>query len=131
MHPTTRSRLRALAALATLLALAVGTPLLLARVAGSPIPKRMPDLARVRDALTGTLDSDELTNTLAHLLAVVAWCAWAVVCGALAAETLAALQHRSTRTVRHLAAAQHVARNLIAPIALAVATLRPAVGSIA
>jgi len=122
---TTRTRLRATLAFATTAALIIGVPILLASLTGSPIPRTVPNLPRVRAFLTGTVSSGTLRDVLVHLLATVSWVAWTLLCLAFADETIAAIQHRSTRTIWRAGGMQHLARTLVATIAIGITSLRP------
>ena len=67
-------RLRSLAALLALLALLVGVPMLLALVAGWPLPRRAPDWSLISTALQ---QGDIPGETVIKVLAVLVWLAWA------------------------------------------------------
>ena len=126
MRPdTTRPRLRAAFAFLTAAALIVGVPFLLAGLTGSPIPRTVPNLARIREFVAGSVGPDTLIDVLVHLLATVCWAAWALLGAVIANETIAAIQHRSTRTIGRVGGMQHVARTLVTTIAIGIASLRP------
>jgi nucleoid-associated protein YgaU/DNA-binding SARP family transcriptional activator len=75
-----KHRLRALAAVALLAVLAVGVPVVMIKIAGWPLPTRMPDWARVRIALQqGDIPAEVVLKTIA----VGVWIAWAQLMWAL------------------------------------------------
>jgi two-component SAPR family response regulator len=121
----TRAGLRAGLAFVTAAALIVGVPILLAALAGSPIPRTVPDVARVREFLAGSVSPNTLIDVLVHLLASLCWATWALLAVVFVGETIAAIQHRSTRSIGRAGGIQHVARTLVTTIAIGVATLRP------
>jgi DNA-binding SARP family transcriptional activator len=75
-----KQRLRSLAALALLAALAVGVPALLIAIAGWPLPTRMPDWTQVRIALQ---QGDIPATVVLKTIAVGVWIAWAQLMWAL------------------------------------------------
>jgi DNA-binding SARP family transcriptional activator len=84
MNPTLRARLGAAAALITIL---IGPPLLLATLAGWPLPSG--------DSLQQALDLRWISPTLAlQLGATVAWLAWLHLTACIAAAALAQLRHQ-------------------------------------
>lgn len=76
-------RLRGIAALMTIVAIAAGVPLLLARIAHWPLPRSVPDWARVRTAL---MQGDIPADTVVRALAVIVWLIWLQVMWALVWE---------------------------------------------
>lgn len=83
MITRTARRLRSLIALGVLVAITVGVPLVLALVAGWPLPRRLPDWNRVTTALRqGDIAGDVVIKTIA----VIVWIAWAQLIWALAWE---------------------------------------------
>lgn len=104
---------RGLTALLTLAVLAVGLPVLLYRLGGSPIPAHVPSWHRITYAL---LHKD---NGSLFLGAVrdVSWLAWVAFAIAVLAETQAALRGRQAPRLR-LAGLQGVASRLVAAVAL-------------
>jgi DNA-binding SARP family transcriptional activator len=69
-----KHRLRALTALALLTVLAVGAPVVLIKIAGWPLPTRMPDWTHVRVALQ---QGDIPAAVVLKTIAVGVWIAWA------------------------------------------------------
>ena len=67
-------RLRSLAALLVLVAIAVGVPAVLTFVAGWPLPRNVPDWSRISTALQ---QGDMPSETVIKALAVLVWIAWA------------------------------------------------------
>ena len=126
-RPRPGELLRAAAALLTLVALVAGLPLLLYRLAGSPVPSHLPGWHQVGHALLSR-DSGEL-----FLGAVrdVSWLAWAGFTAAVLAELQAAVRGRPAPRLR-LAGLQPLAARLVtlalltasAPVA-AVAAMQP------
>ena len=81
--PRRTPRLRSLAALAVLVAVTVGIPVLLIAIAGWPLPRQLPDWNGIRTALQqGDIPAEVVINTLA----VVVWIAWAQLVWALGWE---------------------------------------------
>lgn len=76
-------RLRSLAALLALFALLVGVPMLLALVAGWPLPGRAPDWSRISTAVE---QGDIPGETVIKVLAVLVWIAWAQLAWAIVWE---------------------------------------------
>ncbi len=75
------NRIRSLAALLALFALLVGVPMLLALVAGWPLPRRAPDWSRISTAVQqGDIPGEAVIKVLAALV-WIAWAqlAWAIV----------------------------------------------------
>jgi hypothetical protein len=82
---------RGVSSLVAVVVLAVGVPVLLARIVGWPLPTKLPTVDEVSLATrSGIADS-----TIAKTIAVVAWIAWLQVAAALVAETAAVLKGRS------------------------------------
>ncbi|GAA4617259.1 hypothetical protein GCM10023195_76980 [Actinoallomurus liliacearum] len=130
-HQPGRSRateiMRGLGALAVLLFLLAGLPAALVAVGGSPIPHAVPSWTRI----TATLAQPDTGNTL--FLAVVkgiGWIAWLLFMTATLTETIAYLRGCPTRRLpRPIRPMQHLARDLIATIALIVSTGAPLASS--
>lgn len=84
--------IRGLAALLGLLALLVGLPVALAVVAGWPLPRGLPSLASLRQALEEGWSPDAIVVIKA--LAIVCWVAWVEVAACAVVEVSAALRGR-------------------------------------
>lgn len=73
MRRSSRDRIAGIIALATLTLLVVGVPLLLARIAGWPLPRSIPDWGNVRRAV---IQGDFPAEVVVNVLAVVVWLIW-------------------------------------------------------
>jgi DNA-binding SARP family transcriptional activator len=73
MLRSTRDRIAGLLALAVMVALVAGVPILLIRLAGWPLPDSMPDWARVRRSIT---QGDIPAEVVVNVLAVAVWLIW-------------------------------------------------------
>ena len=108
--------------LVAIVVLAVGVPVLLARIVGWPLPTKLPTVDEVSLATrSGIADS-----TVAKTIAVVAWIAWAQVAAALVAETAAVLRGRSAVKLPVLPGIQGLAARLVAGVLLLSVVLQPA-----
>lgn len=91
-------RLRALAALIALLALAIGVPVVLVAIAGFPLPTRMPDWSHVRQALQ---QRDIPSLVVIRTIVTLVWIAWAQLAWGLVWEVLVNVRnapaHRAPR----------------------------------
>ena len=76
-------RVRALTAIATLAVLAVGVPVLLARIGGWPLPRHVPHWDRV---ITALRQGDIPAATVIKTIAVLVWMAWTQLMWALGWE---------------------------------------------
>ncbi len=83
MERRTGQRLQSAAALLLLIAITIGIPAVLVRVAGWPLPRAMPDWSRVRIAI---VQGDIPADTVVKALAIVVWLIWLQVVWALAWE---------------------------------------------
>ena len=116
----------ALLALAGLVAVAVGIPLLLALLIGNPLPAHLPSITQLQGALT---NGDIADTTLLKAFAIVAWLAWAQLLTAAALELLAARrQQPGAPHVRLLNPSQRLAYHLVAGLVVVLAAIatRPA-----
>ncbi|HKT00087.1 MAG TPA: peptidoglycan-binding protein, partial [Rugosimonospora sp.] len=118
-HRTSATRragqvLAGLAALALLVGIVAGVPLLLVKLAGNPLPHTVPNLRAIGHALTAR-DNGQL---FLHALTLVAWAAWAVFSLAVLVEVPAAIRRRPALRLPGLGLPQRVAANLIAAVAL-------------
>ena len=107
--------LRAGGALAALLAITLGVPWALARVAGWPLPTTWPHLDRLPDVLRDGLSDGFWIKAIA----LVVWLAWAQVIIAVGAEVVARVRGRSSDRRRGLGWAQAVAGQLVGALAVA------------
>src|SRR6516165_9849298 len=73
-------------ALATLLVVLVGVPLLLAALAGWPLPRQLPNPTQIRNALDNGWAPDDIF--VLKVVAVVAWLAWLQIAFSILAELL-------------------------------------------
>lgn len=124
----TRRVLRGLGALAVLIVIVAGVPLLALAVQHLTnlhvLPHRIPSLADIGHGLTQR-DHGQL---VAVVLAAGVWICWALFILSLAAETVAAVRKRPVRHLPLFGAFQHPAGALIAAVAL-VFTVAPLAGS--
>jgi len=95
-----KTLIKATAALAALLALLVGIPMVLATFVGWPLPGSLPDPANVWDAVAA---GNIPTQVVINALAVVVWIAWLQIAASVLLETKAAVQGRVPKPVRGLA----------------------------
>jgi hypothetical protein len=116
---------RAVLALALIVVLAAGVPLLLVRVAGWPLPSRLPSSEQLRFALGGDIGD----RFWLKLFAIVVWLAWMQLMSAFVREAVALARGRMVRVRSADAWAQHVAGRLIGAIAVAVTIVGPAPGA--
>ena len=107
--------LRAGGALVALLAITIGIPGALARVAGWPLPTTWPHLERLPDVLRDGLSDGFWVKAMA----LVVWFAWAQVIVAVGAEVVARVRGRSSDRRRGLGWAQAVAGQLVGALAVA------------
>ncbi|HTO00041.1 MAG TPA: hypothetical protein VL068_05135, partial [Microthrixaceae bacterium] len=84
--------LRGVTSLATLLALVIGVPLMLATWVGWPLPSTIPSLDSLGEAARSGISDLVVINTLA----VIAWIAWAQITLSLVAEVVAVARGRRT-----------------------------------
>ena len=80
MRRSTRDRVMGLIAFGSIVVLVMGIPLLLARLAGWPLPQSMPDWRNVRRAL---IQGDIPADTVVKTLAIIVWIIWFQVVWAL------------------------------------------------
>ncbi len=106
--------LAGLAALVTLAVLVLGVPVLLATLAGNPLPHTLPNLHEIGHALTAR-DNGQL---FLRVLSVVAWAAWAAFTLSVLVEIPAAIRRRPALRLPGLRLPQRAAANLIAAVAL-------------
>ncbi len=89
-----------------------GAPVLLLRVAGNPLPKRVPSL----DEITQLLMSPDNGSLFLRVLTWVGWLAWATFTISVLIEIPAALRGRRAKRIRGLSAQQKVAGALVGAI---------------
>lgn len=99
-------------ALAVTLAVVGGTPVLLLRVAGNPLPKHMPSLDEIIAALS-TPDNGAL---FLRVLTVVGWFAWATFSIGVLIEIPAALRGRRARRIFGMRLQQRIAAALVGSV---------------
>jgi DNA-binding SARP family transcriptional activator len=109
----------AAASFALLVALVVGIPFLLWRLAGWPLPRSIPTPGKVGHALEASTVSD---TVLLKAVALVGWAAWLVLCLALVLEVRAAMSGRPATRLRLAGPFQGFARQLVTSISLFVVT---------
>ena len=114
---------RALFAMALLLVLVVGAPVVLARAVGWPLPTRLPTVEQLRDALGGSSIDD---GTIVKTLAVVCWVAWLQVVSAASFEVHAWIRGTVSARVPLGGLVQPGVRRLVMSVALVLAGLRSA-----
>ena len=114
----TRRALQVLAALAALGLLILGVPIVLAALAGWPLPHAMPDPSAVTSALRNGWAPDG--PFVLKALAVVCWLAWAQLAACVVVEFAAALRGRHSAARVPLAGwAQPLAARLVATLLVA------------
>jgi LysM repeat protein len=96
-------------ALAITTAIVGGAPLLLVRVAGNPLPKRVPTI----DELVAVLTSPDNGEVFLRLLAIAGWIAWATFTLSVLIEIPAQLKGRRARRIPGLKAQQRIAAALV------------------
>jgi nucleoid-associated protein YgaU/DNA-binding SARP family transcriptional activator len=118
----------ALASLA-LVTLAVGPPVALALVVGSPLPERPPDWETVRRVLAG--ETPVAVTTWLKILACVLWLLWVRIAVGIAAEALRVARELPSAAAARVGPIQRVVARLVATAALVVSTAstRPAVAA--
>ena len=96
-------------ALAITVAIVGGSPVLLLRVAGNPLPKQLPTLDEVTTALT----SPDNGTLFLRLLALVGWLAWATFTISVLFEIPAQLRGRRAKRIPGMKVQQKVAAALV------------------
>lgn len=96
-------------ALAVTVAIVGGTPVLLLRVAGNPLPKQLPTMEEVTTALT----SPDNGALFLRLLALVGWLAWATFTISVLIEIPAQLRGRRAKRIPGMKVQQKVAAALV------------------
>lgn len=119
MTTVLRRTASALGALALLLILTIGVPLMLWHAVGWPLWSSIPTLDDVTDGLTNQAISDD---TVVKVVAVVGWLAWTQIFVSIMAETSAWLRCRPARHMTLAGPFQPTVRKLIATVALLVST---------
>lgn len=89
-----RNLTRTLGAVAALVALVVGVPVALALAIGWPLPREVPSLDELGQALSGSSISD---GAIMGILAAVLWVAWFAFVGCVALEVVRALRGQQVR----------------------------------
>jgi hypothetical protein len=112
-----RTALTGLAALAALLAVVIGLPLVLYRFGGSPLSAHLAGWQRLETVLSTRDDGTLLLATIR----VCSWLAWLLFTACVLAETQAAIRGRRSPR-RRLGSLQGAAAHLVALAALAFAT---------
>lgn len=113
--------LRAIGALAALVLLLVGPPIVLARAVGWPFPARLPSPEQARDALGGSTIEE---GTIVKALALVCWAAWLQIASSAAVEVLAWVKGTASARVPLGGLVQPAIRQLVISAALIFASLR-------
>ena len=86
-----------------------GAPVLLYRVAGNPLPKRVPSVDQIIEALT----SQDNGTLFLRILAIAGWLAWATFTISVLIEIPFALKGRRARRIPGLKAQQRIAAALV------------------
>jgi DNA-binding SARP family transcriptional activator len=107
--------------LVTLIALAVGVPFALSRLAGWPLPSALPSLHDITHALSRNEISD---STLIKALALVGWFAWAQIAASILVESIAWARGTAAPRLRFAGIAQPAMGKLIASAALLVSSIQ-------
>jgi DNA-binding SARP family transcriptional activator len=101
--------------LVTLIALAVGVPLALSRLAGWPLPAALPSLHEIAHALSRNEISD---STFFKALALVGWFAWVQIAASILVEAIAWVRGGAAPRLRFAEIAQPAICKLITSVAL-------------
>src|SRR5438445_8667152 len=112
---------RSLGALVLLCALLAGPPLVLARAVGWPLPTRLPTVAQIRDALSGSTIDD---GTIIKALALICWVAWLQILLSAAVEVHAWARGTAARHLPFGALIQPAVRQLVIAAALVLGGIR-------
>jgi hypothetical protein len=96
-------------ALAITVAIAAGTPWLLYRVAGNPLPKHMPSV----DEIVVALNAPDNGDLFLRVLAVVGWIAWVTFTISVLIEIPAQLRGRRARRIPGMKVQQKIAAALV------------------
>jgi DNA-binding SARP family transcriptional activator/LysM repeat protein len=104
------------------LALLAGVPLLLASMAGWPLPTTLPDIDTLENAARSGISDQVVVNTLA----VIAWIAWAQLALALVVEAIAVARGRQAIHLPVLPGFQVTAARLVAGVLMVASTVQPA-----
>jgi LysM domain len=99
-------------ALAITLAVIGGTPVLLLRVAGNPLPKHMPTI----DEIIAALSTPDNGNLFLRALTVIGWFAWATFTISVLIEIPAAMRGRRARRILGMRLQQKVAAALVGSV---------------
>lgn len=111
---------RTASALATFLVL-VMPPWALTRLVGSPLPRSVPDLDRMRQALEVGIPSEAIVSTLA----VVAWIIWTQIAVALVAEMVGVVRRRPTARLPLFPGLQALSARLVGGSLIVVSSFNP------
>lgn len=106
--------------------LVVGVPILLWKLAGWPLPGKMPSIEGVRNALSRSSVSDVV---IIKAVALVGWAAWGLLCWSLVVETWAWLLGRPSPNLRFAGPTQAFARQLITSVSLMASLTLPPINS--
>ncbi|MBI2169359.1 MAG: LysM peptidoglycan-binding domain-containing protein [Actinobacteria bacterium] len=112
---------RALGAFVALAALIVGTPWVLAALAGWPLPTEVPSLSAIREALSGATIAD---STIVKGVAIVGWIGWLQVVGSAVFEVGAWGRGRAARRLPTAGLIQPLVRQLVVSSLVLVGGLR-------
>lgn len=107
-----RRLLTGLAALAGIVVLTVGAPLALAKVGGDPLPRHLPGLGQIGDALASPDDG----TLFVRLLTIAGWLAWATFTLSVLVEIPARLRGRRAVRLPGLRLQQRVAAALVGAV---------------
>lgn len=99
-------------ALAITVAVVGGTPMLLWRVAGNPLPKHIPHLAEI----TSVLSTPDNGSFFLRVLTIVGWFAWATFSIGVLIEIPAAMRGRRARRIFGMRLQQKVAAALVGSV---------------
>ena len=110
--------LRGLGALALLLGLVVGFPVLLALWVGWPLPRHVPTW----DELTTLMQSQIPSAVMIGVLACLCWLAWANLCVAVTGELVAQIRGSAVRLPALTAPLQHLVSPIVASLVLALSS---------
>ena len=114
-----RRLLVAVTSVITIIVLIVGVPFLLWCLVGWPLPGEVPSPQTVGRALTHGSVSDAV---IIKAVAIVGWCAWALLCWSLLTEAVAVVRGIPAARTRFGAPFQGMARQLIASASMFAST---------
>src|SRR5690554_1293873 len=102
--------LRGIGAFLALGGIVAGVPWLLATLVGWPLPRKVPDVGRITEAIGDSYIPDEL---LVNVIAVVCWIIWAQLVASIVLEAIGSIRGRSAPNVPLGGSTQRIAGRLV------------------